>query len=82
MKEFIFPQYRKYSNHQKYFKIISTSELDEISFIGKRAIFNKLIATILPDRNVIDDLLNDIPNSCVIAKEEEYLMELEKVKTI
>lgn len=75
----IFPQYRKYSNNKKYYKIVSTSELEEISFIGNKAILHKITAKILPDRNLIDDLLNDIPNSCLIATEEEYITEFKKV---
>ncbi len=72
MSEFTFPQYRKYANNQNYFKIVSISEFEEISFIGKKAIVTKHIATILPDRNFITDLLHDVENTCVVCSKEEY----------
>lgn len=72
MPEFIFPQYRKYSNNQNYFKIVSASEFEEISFIGKKAVITKHVASILPDRNFINDLLYDVGNTCIICTEEEY----------
>ena len=70
--EITFPTYRKYKNNKNFFKIISVSEFDEISFIGSKVIVVKHIAKILPDRNFIYDLLNDIGNTCEIASKEEY----------
>ena len=72
MRKIMFPTYRKYKNNKNFFKIISVSEFDEISFIGSKAIVVKHIAKILPDRNFIYDLLNDVGNTCEIATEEEY----------
>ena len=72
MPEFTFPQYRKYTNNQNYFKIVSASEFEEIYFIGKKPIIKKHVAHILPDRNFIDDLLHDVENTCVICTKEEY----------
>lgn len=72
MSEFTFPQYRKYSNNQNYFKIVSASEFEEISFIGTKSIIKKHVATILPDRNFIHDLLHDVGTTSVICTEEEY----------
>ncbi len=74
MSDFTFPQYRKYSNNQSYFKIVNASEFEEITFIGKKPIVTKHIATILPDRNFISDLLQDVGNTCIICTEEEYLI--------
>jgi hypothetical protein len=68
----IFPQYRKYKNHKHFFKVISESEFDEISFIGQRASVTKHIAKILPDRNFISDLLVDVGNTAELSTEEEY----------
>lgn len=70
--DFTFPQYRKYSNNQNYFKIVSPSEFEEISFIGKKAFVKKHLATILPDRNFIDDLLHDTKTTCEVCSKEEY----------
>ena len=72
MRKIMFPTYRKYKNNKNFFKIISVSEFDEISFIGSKAIVVKHIAKILPDRNFIYDLLNDVGNTCETATEEEY----------
>ncbi|MES2762481.1 MAG: hypothetical protein V4677_09745 [Bacteroidota bacterium] len=67
-----FPQYRKYKNNKHFFKIINESEFDEISFIGQKAGVVKHIAKILPDRNFISDLLNDVGNTAELSTEEEY----------
>ncbi len=70
--EINFPTYRKYKNNKHFFKIISESEFDEISFIGSKAIVTKHIAKILPDRNFISDLLNDIGKTCELSTQEVY----------
>ena len=67
-----FPQYRKYKNNKHFFKIINESEFDEISFIGSKMILTKHIAKILPDRNFIFDLINDVGNTCEMSSEQEY----------
>ena len=68
----MFPTYRKYKNNKNFFKIISVSEFDEISFIGSKAIVVKHIAKILPDRNFIYDLLNDVGNTSELSNQKEY----------
>lgn len=72
MNHIVFPTYRKYKNNKHFFKIINESEFDEISFIGSKAMVVKHIAKILPDRNFISDLLNDIENTCEVSTKEEY----------
>lgn len=67
-----FPIYRKYKNNKHFFKIMSMNEFEEISFIGKKLIVTLHQVIILPDRNFISDLLNDIGNTAEIATEEEY----------
>ena len=67
-----FPIYRKYKNNKHFFKIMNMNEFEEISFIGKKLILTLHQVTILPDRNFISDLLNDIGNTAEIATEEEY----------
>lgn len=59
MSEIIFPAYRKYKNNKNFFKIINENEFEEISFIGSKVIVTKHLAKILPDRNLIADLLYD-----------------------
>lgn len=73
-----FPQYRKYKNNKHFFKIISNSEFDEIHFIGSKIIITKHHAKILPDRNLLHDLLHDIGNTCELSTEEEYQSQLKK----
>lgn len=72
MNQIIFPTYRKYKNNKHFFKIINESEFEEISFIGSKAMVVKHMAKILPDRNFISDLLNDIGKTCEISTKEEY----------
>ena len=72
MNQIQFPTYRKYKNNKNFFKIINENEFDEISFIGSKAIVVKHIAKILPDRNFIYDLLNDVGNTSELSNQKEY----------
>ncbi len=67
-----YPQYRKYANNTCYFKIISSSEWEEIRVIGSNYSFHHFTATILPDRNYIYDLTFDYEKNWVAIEEEEY----------
>ena len=67
-----FPVYRKYKNNKNFFKIINKNEFEEISFIGSKVIVTKHIAKILPDRNLIADLLYDIGNTSEISNQQEF----------
>lgn len=71
MSEIIFPAYRKYKNNKHFFKIINENEFEEISFIGSKVIVTKHLAKILPDRNLIADLLYD-SNIADQSTQEEY----------
>lgn len=71
MRNLSFPQYRKYANNRNFFKILSASEFEEISFIGAKALVRRHQATILPDRNLIADLLHD-PAFALTITEIEY----------
>lgn len=71
MNQLSFPVYRKYKNHQNFFKIISNDAFEEISFIGKKVILTNHLAKILPDRNLIADLLHD-NNFAEPSSQEEY----------
>ena len=66
-----FPTYRKYKNNKNFFKIINENEFEEISFIGSKVVVTKHLAKILPDRNLISDLLND-SNVAEKSTKEEY----------
>lgn len=67
-----FPQYRKYKNNKHFFKITSYSEFEEIHFIGTKTLVTKHHAKILPDRNLIQDLLHDVGKTCEMSSEDEY----------
>ncbi len=71
-----FPVYRKYKNNKHFFKLISANEFEELSFIGKKLIITPHKATILPDRNFMFDLLNDIGHTCELSTAEEYEYQL------
>lgn len=70
-----FPQYRKYANNRNFFKISSTLDFEEISFIGSKKIVRQHKAMILPDRNLVQDLLHD-PAFAETITEEEYTNQL------
>lgn len=72
----LFPIFRKYKNNKHFFKIVNADEFEELSFIGKKLIITKHKANILPDRNFILDLINDVGNTSEIASEEEYQSQL------
>jgi hypothetical protein len=67
-----FPQYRKYKNNKHFFKIISETEFEEISFIGSKIIVATHVATIFPDKLLIQDLLFDIGGTSEISSEAEF----------
>ena len=71
MSQIIFPTYRKYKNNKNFFKIMNENEFEEISFIGSKVVVTKHLAKILPDRNLIADLLYDI-NFAEHSSKEEY----------
>jgi hypothetical protein len=68
----IFPQYRKYSNGQSYFKIVSETELTELKIFGIFFETHHIQAKILPERVMIADLLNDYKNFAEAIEEQEY----------
>ena len=50
---------------------MNENEFEEISFIGSKIVVTKHLAKILPDRNLIADLLYDI-NFAKHSSKEEY----------
>lgn len=67
-----YPQYRKYAHGKTYFKIISSSEFEELQLLGEKCIIYTFIVRILPDRNYIHDLTFDYEKHWVKIEEEEY----------
>jgi hypothetical protein len=68
----IFPQYRKYKNGKNFFKIISEKEFEEKTFLGGQSHIHRFEAKILPDRNLIYDLLLNYSEFAVEIGAEEY----------
>ncbi|MGE0568448.1 MAG: hypothetical protein AB7O73_10905 [Bacteroidia bacterium] len=68
-----FPQFRRYKNGQRYYKIINNSSFEEIQIIGSKTIVNTMEAKILPDKQLIMDLLHNYHDFAESVEETEYL---------
>lgn len=68
----VFPQYRKYSNGQSYFKIVSETEFIELKIFGSMFEIHHINAKILPERVMIADMLNDYKNFAEAISQQEY----------
>lgn len=67
-----FPIFRRYKNHKSYFKIISQSEFTEYKEFGGKLEKHKIKASILPDRNYIQDMISDFENHWEIIDEQQF----------
>lgn len=67
-----FPQYRKLSNNLSYYKIESLNSLTEIQRIGNRWTQYEVYAKILPERLLIQDILENEGGRYDTIKEEEF----------
>lgn len=72
MEEIQFPQFRKLSNDKSWFRIDSESTMTEIQLIGRSYIIHKLEAKILPERNLISDVLAMEGDRWQKVSSEEY----------
>lgn len=71
-EEVIFPVYCKYPNNKAYFKINSFSEFEEIQVMGSKLLFHLISANILPDRNLIRDMVFNYNDYWRTNDPEEY----------
>ena len=71
-REITYPQYRKYPHGRTYFKIISSSEFEELQVLGNECTLHHFVAKILPDRNYIYDLTFDYEKYWVAIEGSEY----------
>ncbi len=69
---FEFPQYRKYPNDKHFFKIISKVEFEEITMMGSHYSVSRKVASILPDRNLILDMLSGYDGHYITSDQHEY----------
>jgi hypothetical protein len=68
-----FPQYRRYKNGQRYYKIINNNSFEEIQVIGSKRVTNTFEAKIFPDKQFIQDLLHNYEGFAEKIEETEYL---------
>ena len=69
-----FPQYRRYKNGMSYFKILNDSEFVEYKKEGNSIAKYPLKAAILPDRNLILDMLHNPEPYWDVIEEAEFLL--------
>jgi hypothetical protein len=73
LKTLPFPQYRKYKNGAGFFKITAPDRFEEVKVLpGNRFQHFQFEATILPDRNLVQDMLNDFTTYWVVIEQDEY----------
>lgn len=70
--EYDFPVYRKYPNNKSYFKVLSPDTFEEVQVIGRYYNVFRFTAKILPDRNLISDMLDLSQGHWVISDEREF----------
>lgn len=69
----MFPAYRKYSNSNTFFKLISENRFEEISFIGTKGFLHEIEAKQYPEYLRIQDMLNCENETWVEISEPEYM---------
>lgn len=67
-----FPQYRKLNNGKNYYKITSPSEMLEIGTMGNYYWEVNISAKILPERLMIEDILNGMGETYLTITGEEF----------
>ncbi len=56
--DYNFPVYRKYPHNKSYFKVLTPDTFEEVQVIGRYYSVHRFTAKILPDRNLISDMLD------------------------
>lgn len=72
--------YRKYANGKSVFKIMSETSALELQLLGTRCLRHVIEATILPERQLIRDLLDLAFPGILVSDEEEFEATLEKCR--
>ena len=68
----LFPVFRKYSNNKSYFKVLNANEFEEITILGSNFWIYHFEAKILPDRYLIQDMIELEEGRWVSISENEY----------
>ncbi len=72
MNSQLFPTYRKLNNDKSYYKIEHPELMHEIQTMGSYYFQHILAAKILPERNLISDIINNEGERWTVIPEEEY----------
>lgn len=72
MKNEDYPVFRKYPDHKSFFKIASPENLVELKITGKTYSLHQLTAKILPERNLIQDILEMKNGHWLPSTEKEF----------
>lgn len=72
MQEKRFPIYLKTEQEKSYYRIESERELLEYQIIGKKYLVHKLLVSILPERNLLQDLIRNESGRWIEIQEEEF----------
>lgn len=73
-----FPQYRKYKNGKSFFKILSNAHFEEYQLQFGKIVKHAFKASILPDRNYIQDMLFSYREHWDKIQEDDFHAFLEK----
>lgn len=68
-----FPIFRKYVGIDVWFKIDSLTKFTEIKMIGRKKIISDITATIYPEKQFINDMINCFENRWESIDEFDYL---------
>lgn len=68
-----FPQYRRYKNKKSYFCFEGPDRFEEIRQFGSKWLIDQHTVKILPDRNLVYDLLYDFHAFAEEVSAAEYL---------
>jgi hypothetical protein len=67
-----FPLYRKFNHNRSFFKIVSPTQFVEIQIMGERYFKYEIHAKILPDFQLITDMINLHNNHWEVANEDDF----------
>lgn len=76
-----FPLYRRYLHGNTYYRINSQENFDELMVVGKFFVFKNFQARILPEYQLIIDLIDNMENRWEIIEEQDFNKKLDFCKT-
>ena len=76
-----FPIFRRYLHGNTYYRINSQENFDELLVVGKFFVYKNFQARILPEFQLIIDLIDNAENRWEIIEEEDFENKLDFCKT-